>query len=855
MRTQDLPPPSCHMPRWAIALWPICVIVGLVIVFFWRFFVLGYVPAPGEELTAQYPWAGISAPGKPHYGSLGDIVELNYPWKRFTISRFRAGEFPLWNPHVFGGNTHLANFQSPALTPFNVLYAILPFHTAYSLSLALQLGMSGVAMLAFLQALGAGAAGATLGAVVFMFNAHFMQWLELESVTGVALWLPLLWLAAERILAGGPWPWAIAGAGMLGASFLAGHLQFASFNFLLLAGYVCVRAPTHLQGDRKRLVRPAGLLLAMTVGGLLLGAIQILPSLEALQWTGSRWVRAFNDYPFTLRQAATTLVTILSPYALGDLTSDVFLGTREDILYCGLVPMALALAALSLASNSAARAFGILALVAALLSLTPAYWLLYQIVPGYNKTEDPLRFARYTLPIVGSVLAGLGLDAIISPLTDQRRLARTARLLGGIASVLAALYLVGLWTIHQFRPTIVAAGRRYVETKVWNQPQHLGPLEYYYAKVDTLYTGLISNFIPWHPTVWVPALALGITVLAVAWHARRQMRRGWLITGALGLTLVELVPLGFRYNPFVPPEALFPSTPAIEFLRALPQPFRLLSLDTLEHLNVQKVLTGAIPTVFGLNTITGYDSITPRWVHEYLVAATLGPDRWNEHPFTNRPRLPSPASPLLPLFNVRYIVSTRSLDAPYLIQVYNGEVRIYEDRRARPRAWVAMGAEVVDNPGQTLRMLANPTFDPTAMVLLATEEPGAAVPQRIQRVTAAPSLPGSARILRDAPLRVEIEATAGLSGGYLVLADTFFPGWRAQVDGAQAPIYRANHTMRAVAIGPGPHLVTFTYWPKPFWVGLVLSLGTLGGLSGAAIFYIWQRRALHRSGDRPISRR
>jgi hypothetical protein len=829
--------------------------VGLVIAFFWRFFVLGYVPVPGEELTAQYPWAGISAPGKPHYGSLGDIVELNYPWKRFTISRFRAGEFPLWNPHVFGGNTHLANFQSPALTPFNVLYAILPFHTAYSLSLALQLGVSGITMLAFLQTLGVGAAGAALGAVVFMFNGHFMQWFELEAITGVALWLPLIWLAAERILAGGPWPWALAGAGALGAQFLAGHLQFASFNVLLLACYVGVRAPTHLKGDPRPLARTIWLLLVMTVAGILLGAVQILPSLEALQWNGARPVRAFAEYPFSALQVATSLVTILSPYALGDPMSDAFVGHREAILYFGMVPLALAVGALVLARNPAARAFGILALAMATLSLTPAYWLLYQVIPGYDKTEDPFRLARYTLPVVGSVLAGLGLDAIISPSTDRRRLIRTARLLGGIAWVLAAVYLVGLWAVHHFRPAIVAAGHRYVETRVWNQPQHLGPLEYYYAKVDAIYTGLVSNFMPWRPTVWVPALALGVTVLAIAWHGRRQIRVGWLTTGALGLTLLELVPLGLCYNPFVPPETLFRPTPAIEFLRALPQPLRLLSLDTLAHLNVQKVLTGSIPTMFGLNTITGYDSIIPRWVYEYLVAATLGPDHWNEHPFTNRPRLPSPASPLLPLFNVRYVVSTRPLDAPYLALVYNAEVRIYEDRRARPRTWVVMSAEAASDPGQILGRLADPTFDPTAVVLLSTEEPGAAAPQVIRPVTSAPAPPRSATILRDEPLLVEIEATAGPSGGYLVLADTFFPGWRAQVDGVETPIYRANYTMRAVAIGPGPHRVTFTYWPKPFWVGLVLSLGTLGGLSGAATFYIWQRRALHRPDDRPISRR
>lgn len=835
-------PTSRDSHRWLFAWWPFYLLVCLVIVFFWRFFFLGYVPVPGDLLSEQYPWAGISTPTKPQNESLGDIIELNYPWKRFTVARLRAGELPLWNPHVFGGNTHLANFQSPSLTPFNALYSILPFHIAYGLTLALQLGVSGFAMLAFLRTLGVGRAGATLGAVVFMFNAHFMMWFEWESVTGVALWLPLIWLAAERILAGGPWPWAVAGAGALGAQFLSGHLQFTSFNVMLLAGYVCVRAPAHLRARPQHLARAIWLLLGMVVAGVLLGAVQLLPSLEAIRWNGARGVRAFSDFRFPPWRALMVLGTLLSPYATGDPMSDTFVGyNHEDVLYLGTVPLALSVAALVLRRNPAACAFGLLAFGAAVLSLTPAYWLLYWLVPGYDRIQDPFRLAKYTLPVVGSVLAGLGLDAIIAPSTDRQRLVRAARLLGAGTVMLTALYVVGIWAVHHFRPAIVAAGRHYVETQVWNRPRHLGSLEYYYAKVDALYTGLISNFMPWHPTVWVPALALGAAVLGVAWRARGWAPAGWLAAGALGLTLVELVPLGLRYNPFVPPATLFSATPAIEFLRTKPQPFRIVSLDTLAHRNVQKVLTGAVPTLFGLNTISSYDSVIPRWMYEYLVAAILGPERWHEHPFTNRPRLPSPDSPLLPLLNVRYVVTTRPLDAPYLALVYNGEVRIYEDRRALPRAWIATNAVVDEDPERTLRRLADPAFDPAAVVLLSTNAPGAAPPQAKRPVASVATPSGFAKVIINVPLRVEVEATVGPLGGYLVLADTFFPGWHAQVNGTKAPIYRANHVMRAVPIGPGTHRVTFTYWPTPFWVGLALSLGTLATLGVAVLYYFWRR--------------
>ena len=46
--------------------------------------------------------------------------------------------------------------------------------------------------------------------------------------------------------------------------------------------------------------------------------------------------------------------------------------------------------------------------------------------------------------------------------------------------------------------------------------------------------------------------------------------------------------------------------------------------------------------------------------------------------------------------------------------------------------------------------------------------------------------------------------------GYLVLADTWYPGWKAQVDGLDASLLRANLMFRAVHLEAGEHVVRFT---------------------------------------------
>ena len=67
----------------------------------------------------------------------------------------------------------------------------------------------------------------------------------------------------------------------------------------------------------------------------------------------------------------------------------------------------------------------------------------------------------------------------------------------------------------------------------------------------------------------------------------------------------------------------------------------------------------------------------------------------------------------------------------------------------------------------------------------------------------------------------------GRGGGYLVVDDAWFPGWRAQIDGVEAPVLRADVYFKAVWVPDGAQRVELWYEPRSLRFGALLSLGAL----------------------------
>ncbi len=152
-------------------------------------------------------------------------------------------------------------------------------------------------------------------------------------------------------------------------------------------------------------------------------------------------------------------------------------------------------------------------------------------------------------------------------------------------------------------------------------------------------------------------------------------------------------------------------------------------------------------------------------------------------------------------------------------RIANGEPQIvgfYRLPDAPGRAWIVPAVRWV-SPDEMLATLTDPIFDPTAEVLLehpvsSIQHPASSIEYQVT--------------LQDAHNRVTIHAILD-TPGYLVLADTWYPGWQATVDGEPAEVLRANYAFRAVWLEAGEHTVEFVYRPWTAIVGAVVSVSSL----------------------------
>jgi O-antigen/teichoic acid export membrane protein len=827
-----------------------CAVVALA---FCGRFLVGDPLLSADALYSAPPWRAFAAEQgvqRIHNELIADLILQNYSWKQFIAESYRQGQFPLWNPLLFAGQPFLATGQAAALYPFGVLFLLLPIARAYAPFAALHLFVAGAGTYGYLRLIGVARPAALVGAIAFELCGFLVVSFVWPMILSAAAWLPLGLTCCElvaRYLERGSW--GAAGLGLtprarvvvplgaliVGMQLLAGHLEISFYFLFTLMAYSAVRLTIHLLRTHQLVATlRAGFGLLMIVGlGFALAAAQLIPFAEVIRenyrsgqvsyqevigWAlPKRHLLAFlspdifgnpthHEY-FDLVEWRWKPVTD-SRDAFGNVRDYPFWGVKnyvEGAVYLGIAPLVLAGLALWRRRDRFTGFFAGYLLWCLLLAFgTPLYRLIW-FIPGVDQLHTPFRWI-YPASFCLAVLAALGAETLLRPPTP-RALPPGAALDYGLSP--RRWLAPGRWSAALFLALLCAGGAASALIAVAVSRLALGPslaaaswlrerstsLRLAFPTAEMLYSYEAARLA-------ALGLMLGLTAAAFALTARRPR------LGVSALALVTTLDLVIAFGGFntASPERLVEFVPpAIAAIRQDPTLFRISSF------NFEDTLRPNTNMLFGLADIRGYDTVIlkPYVAYWSLLEEPSGLLYSMINKLTD-PR--SLQSPLLDLLGVKYVLTTQHLGLPGWTEVYRGEVNVYRNERALPRAFVVGRVVTVPDAEAARQRIAQPDFDPRAVAIVEG-------PPELERTSGS----GSATVTRYEPNRVEIVARSE-GNTLLILSDAFFPGWRALLDDQETPVYRANALFRAIALPPGEHRVVFRYSPLSFQVGAYLSL-------------------------------
>lgn len=697
------------------------------------------------------------------------------PWRAAALRILRSGHWPLWNPWLGMGSPLLANYQSALLYPPNWLLLVLDLGWGQTLLVMLHLIWGGAGMLCLARRLGLNRLGQGVASTSFALSGYLVARAGFLSMNGAASWLPwVLWAVGGMI--GDSQPSRprrrtfLIVCGLLALQWLAGHAQLAWYTALLAGSWAAWRG-AQSRGARGAL-SGAGAFLAACALAFLLAAAQLLPTLEYL----SQSVRSSGleqGFAFTYSLWPWRLLGLLAPDLFGNPAQGNFWGYAnywEDALYLGVLPLLLAAAGLI----TPGRHRGLARFLAAAASLSLLLALgdrlpLFPFLFRHVPTFDLFQApTRWTLILTAalSLLAGVGADRWTAP---------RAR----------ATYWLRLGTVGA--GTVVLAA--------WLGPRVIPGLE---------------------PTL-APAVGLAGVLLALSGGlALRRPASPSLVwdAAAMGLVLADLVIAGARLNPSVPlslqrgQSGLASSVTNAHRLYMAPDLEQALKFE--RHFRFDSFQPGhdwALVRRAGLPNTTVLDGLASANNFDPLVSG-----RYSAFLEALESATPARRGQLLDLMDVGWEAIADPGDP--------AGVRYAQRADARRVRWVA-SARPVSSPEQALSLLLEARHDPWTTVLLEGGEATEAGP---------PGGSGDVRLVaQDEAGRAELRVSA-TAAGWVVLHESWYPGWRAELDGRPVPIYPADGVFRAVQVPAGEHRLVFRYAPRTFVAGGLISLVAWAGV-------------------------
>ena len=696
-----------------------------------------------------------------------DFGGFAYPLAFYHRESFWRGEVPLWNPLSECGLPFLAQWNTLVLYPGSLIYLFLPLSWSLSLYCLLHQFIGGMGAYLLAHRWTGNRLAAAVAGTAFAFNGLTLNCLMWTNNIAALGWMPWVVLAASAA-------WQQGGRKIVAAAQIGTLQMLTGAPELIFTTWVLTTAL--LLVERRQTGSELALqLVRFTLVVALVGsasAAQLLPFLELL--AHSQRDQNFADASWAMPGWGWANLLVPQFY-----TFVLYLGVKfqygqgwTSSYYMGIGTLALALLAAWRAHEPRVWALASVSLLASILALGdegPLYGPLRRVFPLIAVVRFPVKFVL-ALVFATPFLAAWGISSLRAA---QGQFWKAER-----------VRLVSLWTVLLF--LIVAL--------IW--------FAWAYPQVDPPYSD-------WPATVQSGAsravfLSAILGIVVILRSVTRPIAARWLHVGLLLLVWLDVWTHAPDQNPRVP---LAVYAPGVSHLSPQPQPgvaramFKPNTKPVIEaktardaytnYLCGRLALDANMNLLEGIPKLDGFFSLALREYSE--VNRRLYATQWKELP------------PLIDFLGVSHVSKPDSFfdwsdRTNYLPMVTSGPEPVFADAAT------------------TLAGLTNSSFDPRRVVYFPREiEPHL----RTRNPTAA-HLAKQHFSANRLDLVVETRAPT-----ILVVAQAYFPAWRAVVDGRPAPVWRANHAFQAVEVPAGTHQVILRYEDRAFGCGLLLSASTL----------------------------
>ena len=706
-----------------------------------------------------------------------DFSFITYPIKSFLAQTFQSGALPFWTPLVDSGTPFMAAFHTGVFYPPSIIFFLPNTTLALNLFYILHFIILIIPIFYLARSWKLSGPAACCTSLAALLSSFFLSSTMLSNWFLAAVWLPLIFFLFQKFIIEKKTLYFIAATLALICQILAASPELCILTVLLLLAYSLVLVP-----QEKISISRQGRILALTamvIMALGASALQLVPTYKLVELSLREGGLSFEVHSYR-SMAFKQLGELILPRNFNEYFSNS--GPRGRIttffisIYMGLIPFLLLIVAIKFRQQKAVRFWMWVFLVGIFLASgahNPIYKWIYSWVPLMNLFRFPEKF--FNLSVFALVfLTGHVLNALVTA-TQERKIK--------LRSVLMPLILVfGMVAVASITQPEKNAIGSLITLLVFGGVYLL----FYFGKLKTTL---------FYASVF---LLLGLDLAAHGYKVIPTVDNAFYETSPKLLVRIKNEKELFRvYTGKIQTRIFkgFPNEPNIEG----------------GYYAAREHLYPYYGMIFGVEYPNGILGIGLELKNPWV---------WNEW---FKKSSPVQRIRILERSNVKYWIDG---DNPTMFS--EGRPIIAPDRLKKleaplPRAFMVPNMRF----GRDLHILStyyDESFDPLSEVLLS---------ESVEFDTS-PRFNGKVEQVRYRPNRVTIK-TQQEGNGFLVLMDSYFPGWTVKVDGEDTPILRANHFYRAVQLGPGEHTLEFEYFPEGFKLGLVISgisllLLTLGGL-------------------------